>query len=131
MKIITKIVGGLGNQMFQYAIGRNMALKYNAELLLDVYDFKTYRRPYHLDNFKIQENYLSDSEAQQYRKYENRYSPAIIIENLKSISKRKYRLEKPTEYFKFIPEFLDPGSNDKIYLNGYWQNEKYFKDIRD
>ncbi|MBU2567063.1 alpha-1,2-fucosyltransferase, partial [Patescibacteria group bacterium] len=46
-------------------------------------------------------------------------------------SKRKYRLEKPTEYFKFIPEFLDPGSNDKIYLNGYWQNEKYFKDIRD
>jgi flagellar assembly factor FliW len=131
MKIISKIVGGLGNQMFQYAIGRSMALKYNAELLLDVYDFKTYRRPYHLDNFKIQENYLPDTEAQRYRRYETRYSPAIMFENLKPITKRKYRLEKPKEYFKFIPEFLNPGHNEIVYLNGYWQNEKYFKDIRD
>ncbi len=131
MKIITKIVGGLGNQMFQYAIGRSMALRYDAELLLDVYDFKTYRRPYHLDNFQILENYLSDTDAQHYRRFENRYSPAIILENFKPITKRKYRLEKPTEYFKFIPDFLDIGKKETVYLNGYWQNEKYFQDIRD
>ncbi|MFZ6015902.1 MAG: alpha-1,2-fucosyltransferase [Patescibacteria group bacterium] len=130
MKIITKIVGGLGNQMFQYAIGRSMAIKNNAELVLDTYDFKTYRRPYFLDRFNIQENYLPDDEAIKYRKYETRFSPSLVWENIKSIKNRTYRLEKPSEYFKFIPGFLDTDKNETVYLNGYWQNERYFKEIR-
>ena len=30
--IITKIQGGLGNQMFQYAYGKHLATKYNKKL---------------------------------------------------------------------------------------------------
>lgn len=128
--IITKIVGGLGNQMFQYAIGRAAAEKTGLPLLLDISDFRTYRRPYFLDRFNIQENYLPDAEAANYRKYEKPRSPWLFFENLKTIKNRSYRLEKPTEYFKFIPNFLVPASNRDTYFNGYWQNDSYFLEIR-
>lgn len=128
--IITKIVGGLGNQMFQYAIGRAAAEKHGLPLLLDTYDFKTYRRPYFLDKFNIKEDYLPDAEAAKFRKYEKRHSPRLLWENLKPIKQRAYRLEKPKEYFKFIPDFLVPASNRDTYFNGYWQNDRYFSEIR-
>ena len=35
MTIIACIRGGLGNQMFQYAMGKRLAEKHNTELLLD------------------------------------------------------------------------------------------------
>lgn len=128
--VITKIVGGLGNQMFQYAIGRAMAEKHNLPLKLDIADFKTYRRPYFLDKFTIKEDYLPDDIAAGFRKYETRRSPWLLFQNLKSIKHRNYRLEKPSEYFKFNPDFLEPAPIGDTYLNGYWQNEKYFSDFR-
>ncbi len=33
--VIVNVIGGLGNQLFQYAAGRRLALKHNTELLLD------------------------------------------------------------------------------------------------
>ena len=37
--IITHINGGLGNQMFQYAAGRALALRHGTDLLLDTRSF--------------------------------------------------------------------------------------------
>ena len=34
--IVSKLIGGLGNQMFQYSIGRYLSLKYNTSLKLDI-----------------------------------------------------------------------------------------------
>ena len=34
--IIVKLMGGMGNQMFQYALGRSISLRYNKELKLDL-----------------------------------------------------------------------------------------------
>jgi hypothetical protein len=33
--VITKLMGGLGNQMFQYAAGRALSLHHNTSLMLD------------------------------------------------------------------------------------------------
>ena len=38
--IISKIQGGLGNQMFQYAYGRSLSYKYNLNFYLDLSFYK-------------------------------------------------------------------------------------------
>lgn len=83
--IITKISGGLGNQMFQYAAGRAMALKNNTSLKLDIsgYANDKFGRHYSLDVFNIKATLASPVDC--------------LLSRL-----------------------------SKTYLDGYWQNEKYF-----
>ena len=40
--IIVKLFGGLGNQLFQYAIGQKLSLLHNTELRFDLTDFYKY-----------------------------------------------------------------------------------------
>ena len=66
--IITRLQGGMGNQMFQYAIGRALSIKYNVLLGLDL-AFLLDRTPrtnftfrnYDLDVFNINPFIVSQS----------------------------------------------------------------------
>ena len=51
--IITKLNGGLGNQLFEYACARNLQLKYNDVLYLDIEGFKRSPRHTHLRNSNL------------------------------------------------------------------------------
>lgn len=52
--IIVRLIGGLGNQMFQYAAGRSLAYKHKTNLKLDVYDLEKHgHRNFQLLNFSI------------------------------------------------------------------------------
>ena len=58
IKVIPRILGGLGNQLFCYAAARRLALVNNAELVIDdvsgfLYDHD-YQRKYQLNHFGIQ-----------------------------------------------------------------------------
>lgn len=55
--IIVKIIGGLGNQMFQYALARSIELQTNTEVKLDLQGFDTYQlhNGYRLNCFNIAE----------------------------------------------------------------------------
>ena len=51
---VTKLIGGLGNQLFQYAVGRAVSLQNRSELVLDDSPFIEYTdRKYSLDSFAI------------------------------------------------------------------------------
>ena len=55
-KIVSRISDGLGNQMFMYAAARRLALKNDAELVLDTcngFSRDSYNRSYQLDQFNI------------------------------------------------------------------------------
>ena len=57
--IVVKLMGGHSNQMFQYAVGRQLALKHNTKLVLDCSWFKSYEkvdtpRVYELGTYKIE-----------------------------------------------------------------------------
>jgi hypothetical protein len=125
--IISKLSGGLGNQMFQYALGKKMAIKNNDSLLLDtsIYETDTTHKNYRafgLAHFNITSPSPATPEQIEKLKYPyGRFLSKILYRLQKSILKR-YQV-------KFEPYILKKTGS--LYLIGFWQSEKYFKDVRD
>lgn len=125
--IIVKVIGGLGNQLFQYALGRTIAHKNNTVLKIDITSFKTYNRKYALDNFNIIENFATEEEI-RHLKYSNRLKH--LAYKLTKSSKLFYKQSFINELdFAFDQNIFKSPSN--VYLEGYWQSEKYFKEAGD
>ncbi|KQC02938.1 MAG: hypothetical protein APR54_09795, partial [Candidatus Cloacimonas sp. SDB] len=128
--IIIKIIGGLGNQMFQYALGRKLAIKNNATLKFDICGFRNYAlRQYDLKYFNIEGSIATPDDLSNVCFPSNNYIHLfgkyfkILTTNTHKI---RYFKEKN---FNFQPEIVN--LEDNIYLDGYWQSEKYFSDIND
>ena len=124
--IIVKIKGGLGNQLFQYAVGRAVALRHKVPLKLDTTIFETYNlhNGYRLDQFAIQAEIAADNEIINLKGRNNLLFSAFRKAGL---AKRKsYVKEKRSSYFD-----ASVFKNNFVYLDGYWQNELYFSDIRE
>lgn len=126
--IITEISGGLGNQMFKYAMAKNLALKNGVDLKLDLTWFEKEKinetsRVYGLDIFKISEKKASQKEILKPKDREWKNGKRFLIHNLIHANKNIYIKEN---YFQ--PKKLN--FNKDIYLDGAWQSEKYFKDIK-
>lgn len=128
--VITHLIGGLGNQMFQYAAGRRLAHIHKTELKLDIQEFEKYTlRKYALGVFNIKENFATVEEIVRLKVRKKISLPRRIISK---IFKTWYspRLTYAKEnYFHFEPIILK--APDNVYLKGYWQSEKYFKDIEE
>jgi hypothetical protein len=127
--IMVKLIGGLGNQMFQYAVARNLAEKRQATLKLDILEFETYKlHKYSLGHFNIRESLASAEEVAFLTS-----QPGGVV---KRIIGRLPRLPKrlPSTYYREKKDFhFEPAIlslPDGIYLDGHWQSEKYFSDIR-
>ena len=109
--IVTRLTGGLGNQLFQYAVGRCLAHRLNTELKLDIAVLENSKNSHHtfykLNNFNVIENIATPEE-------------------IKSLAEVHEKIEYEGT---FIPQILD--AEDNSYLTGYWQNEEYFQEIRD
>lgn len=125
--IIVKIIGGLGNQMFQYALGRRLAYKNDVELKLDIsaFDDWYHLHSYGLNNFNIEEKIATKEEIlrlSRFGKIKNIFSDVLDI--LKPYYHREYVREKD---FTFDPNILK--ITDNAYLDGYWGSEKYFLEI--
>jgi len=101
-KVISTIHGGLGNQMFQYSVGRCLADKTESEFILDTHAFAGYHRPYLLDKFRIR---------------------AVAGEIFKEIPVFKEKVS--FEYDKTLMSITT-----SVRLEGYWQNSKYFDHAR-
>jgi hypothetical protein len=121
--IIMKIKAGLGNQMFQYATGRALALRNNDTLKLDLTDWilqkETYRQ-YELSNFNIVENVASNDEITAIK-----YNYGKLVTKVISKIKRMMQID----HISFEPAIAKKKGN--VYLDGYWQSEKYFLDFAD
>jgi hypothetical protein len=128
--IVVKLMGGLGNQMFQYALGRHLSIKHNTQLKLDL-SFLLDRtqkpnftfRNYDLDIFKITPQFADYFESL----YGETPGCEKIVKNC--INRfRKFPLTIVQEKtFNFDEEILEKPNN--CYFEGYWQSEKYFKAI--
>lgn len=124
--IITKVTGGLGNQLFQYAIAKAIAVKNNDTFKLDITSYETYKlhNGYRLNIFNIDENIASSEEILNFKGYDNKIFK--VLKKLGIYKKQTHYKEKERTIFD-----KDVFNYQDIYLDGYWQNEKYFIDIRD
>ena len=132
--IIVRLQGGMGNQMFQYALGRSLAIKNNVPLGLDL----TYLldrtpipnftfRDYNLDDFNIQATIVSKKDIPfLYRKH----SVGIFMRYVDFI-RRKFLSTpgKEKKNYCFDPAILALGPN--AYLEGWWQNPQYFSEYQE
>lgn len=122
--IIVKIIGGLGNQMFQYALGRSLEKKTGKDLKLDINGFSEYKlHNYGLNNFVLNCQFVDINELMQVdNKYYNKINK--LLPNFIHIGYKKV-LENSFAYSNCISNL-----RDNVYLDGYWQSEKYFNSIR-
>lgn len=128
-KIISRIFGGLGNQLFCYAAARRLALVNNAELVLDdVSGFVRdhgYQRHYQLDHFNIPCRKATSTERLEPLSSVRRYL-VRALNRWRLFEKRSYIQQ---EGMDFDPRLLSAKPRGTVYLEGYWQSELYFKDV--
>ncbi len=123
--ILIKVHGGLGNQLFQYALGRSLALSSRAVVKYDKSWYATQtKRAYELDHFRTVTEIASEAETTTLRQYERRPGPQHFIHNLFAANEKIYIREID---FRYDPAILTTRA--PAYLDGYWQSEKYFSSI--
>jgi len=127
--IISKVIGGLGNQMFQYAVGRAVSLRLQMELKLDIAEFEGYSRHqgFELDRvFDLKVAIASQQEVSELLGWQR--SPLVRRTILKlgmSGKHGKVVNEPHFHYWKGIEKLAR-----ECYLSGYWQSERYFSSMK-
>ncbi|NCD01143.1 alpha-1,2-fucosyltransferase [bacterium] len=140
-KIIIKLQGGLGNQMFQYATGLALSIKYKVDLIIDKSFYtennKCTERHYQLNVFNIEEKFINNRIIKE--------THGIIYSKLKKIiNKLDFKKNIFLKIIKIIlikiTKIISKETKEKnfnkinkkkyIHLSGYFQNEKYFLNIK-
>jgi len=128
-KVIVRIKGGLGNQLFCYAAARRLALINNAELVIDDITGFTrdnqYYRQYALDRFSIPVRKATAIERLE--PFERCRRAALKWSSRRKVFAERRYLEQ--EGLDFDARLLTVRVQDTLFLDGLWQSEGYFKDV--
>lgn len=126
--IIAQIEGGLGNQMFRYAMARRLSYVLHTDIKLDISPFEGYKiREFKLNKFHISASIATKADREKFfRNPGNRY--VRILFSLFPILGQKGKHYKE-RYYHFDPDALH--LSDDTYISGYFQSERYFKDIKE
>jgi hypothetical protein len=120
-------MGGLGNQLFQYAAGRRLAIEHGTDLVLDLgwirYEAHMAATPRQFELWQF------DVSADRVE-----FDPLAVAR----WERRQRRFRRPAGLtvvrqaegdMSVDPRVLD--APDNVLLIGYWQSEQYFFDVRD
>ena len=121
--IVSRLIGGLGNQMFEYAAGRALAFRHRTELQLDTTQFDIDPlRSYALQPFRIEASVLTrEQSARLGLKAPAASKLGRLLERLGGAPRIPLVKEKR---YEFDPQVLEAPPT--CCLQGYWQSPKYF-----
>lgn len=131
-KLIVRLKGGLGNQLFAYATARRLAIFNEVELVIDAqtgfeFDYK-YKRSFALGDFNIASRLAEPAELLEPFGRWRRFLARKMSEH-KPLGSRTYIRQSGVE---FDPRILSLKlENSTTYFDAFGQSERYFFDIRD
>lgn len=123
--VITRLYGGLGNQLFQYAAGRALAERLKVQLKIDISEFEIYPlRHFELNKFSINAEIATQKDVAHLVIKPSSFTRNVCRTAIKLglVCNRIPFKEKQFNYDELFEKIRHP-----ICLDGYWQSEKYFK----
>ena len=136
--LIARIIGGIGNQLFQYAFVRSLSIKLNQKFKLDLSWYRDYhkfektndlnaatKRTYLLDKFNVKNNLLNPL----YLSISYRLNNYSILNRLK-----KYPVLNHFIYSTIAESEFDIHKIQNlksVYISGFWQKNNLFEEYRD
>ncbi len=128
--IITRLKGGMGNQMFQYAMALNVAKRLNTELYIDLCslldrskgDF-VYRN-YDLSIFNVNDQFIINPKI---LKSLSRFQSSSITKFFRNRINKNRNYVKEND-FHFQSDYVLQAVDNTIF-DGWFQSQKYFEDI--
>ena len=129
--IISQVIGGLGNQMFQYSAGRALSIKRGIPFKLDISGFDNYglHQGYELHRiFDCPVELAGTSDIREVLGWQSLPFLRSILsrKNLEKFRQNSFIVEPHFHYWQGFEQALAD-----CYLVGYWQTEKYFLDKQD
>jgi hypothetical protein len=148
--VVVRLGGGLGNQLFQYAFGRRMALANDARLILDASGYRNVKEPdprlgvraLGLDHFKIQGTVTREGSPtwgsvpplperpwlrRKWVKWARKFKAAT--EAARPYHLRRVVSEADNKHFTFDPHVYNRPVRGTVIFAGYWQTERYFQQV--
>ena len=129
--IFVRLMGGLGNQMFQYSLGRRLAMTHGVPLKFDLTFFATQQerlvdtpREFALRGWRIDGSEATAAELSQFRA-ERHGRVARLLSILAPKASGRVVQERGFQFDKAVLGVRLPAL-----LVGYWQSEKYFDAIK-
>lgn len=126
--IISKIDGGLGNQLFQYAFAYATAKKNNDTLLIENHALHYRNREFMLNKMNISAKRILLPSA----KKNNKILKLIAALQRRSILLGKYKakwtIEDTKDYFTFNSSYQNRCKSNQYYV-GFYQNPDYFSEF--
>ncbi|MFC1659816.1 alpha-1,2-fucosyltransferase [Pseudomonadota bacterium] len=133
---VMNIIGGLGNQMFQYAYIKSLSKRIGRDFLLDFSSFDFYKlhkpiiKSLNIENKIASKEVLIDYKTQEIKsKCPKLFRKILRIKKFKIISS-KFKTFKEQENAPAVFDKAFFSLSEAGYIIGYFQSEKYFKNIR-
>lgn len=137
--VVCKLMGGLGNQLFQYAYALQLAHRLQDDLCMDI-SFYQGKIPtiykYSITNKDVVDNVMADDYAKAVRAERLYHLIQKPIRMIRHERIGKWLFEKLAQkgyYFNYDPFFYESPDCKKQnrYTYGYFQGEQYFDEVTD
>lgn len=139
--IVLRSIGGLGNQMFEYAFARNVQLEIGGKLYIDIQAYDKYKiREFDLDKLNVKYE-MFDNSTKSYPLIRftqilyhctKKLAKLCFNKNYLGIGCYKWLYKRGLVYnFDFCYYDTNFTKKKNQYIYGYFQSEKYFLKNRD